>query len=116
MSIDLSKEKFRKILINLGIKAKDKINVSSNILNIISSKKNELKPLEIIEIIKEIVTRQGTILFPTFNWNFCKGGTFDYRKTKSLSGSLRLLKCYIPWLNYINRTMNYRFFTNKISH
>ena len=88
MSLDLSKEKLRKILINLGIKARDKINVSSNILNIISSKKNELKPLEIIETIKEIVTRQGTILFPTFNWDFCKGNTFDYKKTKSLSGSL----------------------------
>lgn len=31
---------------------------------------------------------EGTVLIPTFNWDFCKGETFDIRKTVSRTGAL----------------------------
>jgi len=30
----------------------------------------------------------GTLMFPTFNWDFCKGKDFDYNTTPSTTGSL----------------------------
>lgn len=34
------------------------------------------------------IGNQGTILFPTYNWDFCNGITFDYKKTPSKTGSI----------------------------
>lgn len=86
---DLSFEiEFKKILTQLEIKKNDKILVNSNILNIISNFKNKDLPKVIIKCLKKRVSSKGTLLFPTFNWNFCKGKTFDYRKTKSNTGAL----------------------------
>lgn len=36
----------------------------------------------------EAVGEEGTILLPTFNWDFCKGVTFDYYRTPCRTGSL----------------------------
>ena len=36
----------------------------------------------------DIIGSEGTILVPTFNWDFCKGKTFDYYKTPCKTGSL----------------------------
>ena len=41
-----------------------------------------------IDGLKEMVGEEGTILFPTFNWDFCKGVAFDMRKTPSKTGAL----------------------------
>lgn len=41
-----------------------------------------------IDSILEKVGPDGTVLFPTFNWDFCKGKTFDYKKTISKTGAL----------------------------
>ena len=41
-----------------------------------------------IDLLKEKVGEEGTLLFPTYNWNFCKGIPFDYKKTRSRTGSL----------------------------
>lgn len=38
-------------------------------------------------IMKKVGT-EGTILVPTFNWDFCKGKTFDYRHTPGKTGAL----------------------------
>jgi len=43
---------------------------------------------KLINLLQENVGKEGTLLFPTYNWNFCHGVTFDYHKTKSLTGSL----------------------------
>lgn len=88
MTISLNEKTFYKILHKLGIKAKDKILVTSNILRIIQNKKNELKPNEIIQILKNIVSDKGNLFFPTYNWQFCKSKEFDYNKTRSLTGAL----------------------------
>ena len=88
MSSPLNRRDLKKIFIKLGIKPKDKLQVSSNLLRILSTKKNKLKPQEIINSLIELVTPKGTLFFPTFNWGFCKGYAFNYLKTKSLTGSL----------------------------
>lgn len=42
----------------------------------------------VIDAIQEILGQEGTLLFPMYNWDFCKGITFDYRHTKSKVGAL----------------------------
>ena len=42
----------------------------------------------LIDCLQEKVGAEGTLLFPTYTWKFCKGIPFDYRKTKSEVGSL----------------------------
>lgn len=43
---------------------------------------------ELIEGLQGMVGEEGTLLFPTFNWDFCKGVAFDYYKTPVRTGSL----------------------------
>lgn len=42
----------------------------------------------LIESLQQAVGEEGTLLFPTFNWDFCKGVGFDYYKTPSRTGAL----------------------------
>ncbi|MCQ2519274.1 MAG: AAC(3) family N-acetyltransferase [Lachnospiraceae bacterium] len=42
----------------------------------------------VIDFLKECVGPEGNILFPTFNWDFCKGIAFDARKTPCRTGAL----------------------------
>ena len=97
MSQFLDKKNFCKILYKLGIKEKDKLLVSSNILNLVLSKKNKINPEQIIDILKKIVTPNGTLMFPTYNWEFCKKKKFNYKKTKSLTGALSNLSLKKNW-------------------
>ncbi len=79
------------IINKFGIKKGDKLLVSSNIVKIIinAKKKNIIfNPNSIIDVLKDKVGKNGTLLFPTFNWDFCKGVIFDYNKTPSRTGSL----------------------------
>ncbi len=41
---------------------------------------------DLLDGIIEIIGPEGTILVPTFNWDFCKGKTFDIRKTPCRTG------------------------------
>jgi len=78
---------FEKISIFQG----DKILVSSSILNILLAKKNEGKIFDanlIIDLLIQRVGKSGTLMFPTYNWDFCKGNEFNYKKTLSVAGSL----------------------------
>lgn len=43
---------------------------------------------DLIDALQELVGEEGTIVFPTFNWDFCKGVAFDYYKTPSRTGAL----------------------------
>jgi aminoglycoside 3-N-acetyltransferase len=42
----------------------------------------------LIDTIKQVVGEAGTVLFPMYNWDFCKGVPFDSKTTKSKVGSL----------------------------
>ncbi len=41
-----------------------------------------------IDILQYKIGRNGTLLFPTYNWGFCHGKAWDYYKTKSKTGVL----------------------------
>lgn len=43
---------------------------------------------DVISGLKELVTKEGTLLFPTFNWDFCKKISFDYYNTPVKTGAL----------------------------
>jgi len=43
---------------------------------------------ELIDGLQRLAGEEGTLLFPTFNWDFCKGIGFDYHKTPARTGAL----------------------------
>ena len=76
---------------NLNIKEGDILLVSSDILKLMVHNRNLEDKIDInslIDMLKEKVSTKGTLLFPTFNWDYCKGKVFDYKKTKSECGAL----------------------------
>jgi aminoglycoside 3-N-acetyltransferase len=75
----------------LDINEGDILLVSSDILNLLIDLKyqeNIIDPNYIIDNLQKIVGSEGTLLFPTYNWDFCRGFPFDYFKTPSMTGSL----------------------------
>ncbi|MDR2942403.1 MAG: AAC(3) family N-acetyltransferase [Treponema sp.] len=75
----------------LDIKKGDILLVSSDILNLLINLKYHeriIDPNFIIDNLQEVVGSEGTLLFPTYNWDFCRGLAFDYHKTPSMTGSL----------------------------
>lgn len=82
---------FKKVFKKLGIVKNENILVNSDIQKIlIYFKRNKIDfdPNNIIEAIIEIVGNDGTLMFPTYNWDFCERKIFDYNRTPSRSGSL----------------------------
>ncbi len=43
---------------------------------------------ELIEALQRMTGEEGTLLFPAFNWDFCKGAGFDLRRTPVRTGAL----------------------------
>lgn len=87
----MKKISFEKIFKSLGIIENDVIFISSNLLKLSIKKRDKILNFEISEIINgliKIIKNNGTIIVPTFNWNFCRGLGFHYKKTLSNSGSL----------------------------
>tara|TARA_B100000989_G_scaffold204363_1_gene154690 strand:+ start:30508 stop:31284 length:777 start_codon:yes stop_codon:yes gene_type:complete len=82
---------FDKIFKSLGITATDVVFISSNLLKLNIKKKRQIINYEIKDIVDgliNILKNQGTILVPTFNWDFCNGKGYHYKNTLSNSGSL----------------------------
>lgn len=81
----------KNIIDQINIKSGDKVLVSSNILGVLTQLKESNKkfnPSLIIDCLIDKIGSNGTLMFPTFNWDFCKGKDFDYSKTPSRTGSL----------------------------
>lgn len=92
---------FKKIYKTLGIKKNDKVVLCLSSLklifflkkrsflnNISLEKKIELLFCKIIDELKLVIGKKGTILIPTYNWDFCKGKIFDYHKSPAGAGSI----------------------------
>ena len=82
---------FTNVIKELNIRKGDILLVSSEIINImfkLIKYEGISDPHFIIDVLKETIGTEGTLLFPTFNWDFCKGVEFDYYKTPSMTGSL----------------------------
>ncbi|MEO6695294.1 MAG: AAC(3) family N-acetyltransferase, partial [Ignavibacteria bacterium] len=75
----------------IGINKGDMVLVHSSLSRYLKSFKEkgiELTPGDILEVFIECVGEKGTLIFPTFNFEFTKGKTFDIRNTKSETGAL----------------------------
>ena len=75
----------------LGIARGDKIFISSAVKDLMricreNGEKADLNVL--IDGFIEAVGAEGTLIFPTYNWDWCGGGTFDYKYTPSKVGAL----------------------------
>jgi len=76
---------------HLGFKKGDNIFVTSDVKQLLYSlmENGDDTDLNIlIDGIIDIIGEEGTLVFPTFNWAFCKGEAFDYVKTPCKTGSL----------------------------
>jgi len=75
----------------LGINKGDNIYITSDVKTLLYSlmEHDDDTDLNIlIDGIIDIIGPEGTLVIPTFNWSFCKGETFDIRKTPCKTGSL----------------------------
>lgn len=86
------KNKIKNLLKNLKIKKNDNILIHSNVAGIYQfskNKKNYNRNLEeFFKIILSHIGKKGTILIPTYNYNFTKGKHFDKKKSLSQVGEL----------------------------
>jgi aminoglycoside 3-N-acetyltransferase len=76
------------IISGLGIHSKDILLVSSNVMRLFCLIGSKDISNSLIESLQNIIGSEGTLLFPTYNWDFCQGKPFDYHKTPSKTGSL----------------------------
>lgn len=84
-------EGLKRKFIEIGIKKNDTIFVSSDVTMLLydSIKNKEKISLDdVINTLQNLIGEGGNLIFPVYNWGFCKGETFDYNKTKSKTGSL----------------------------
>lgn len=83
---------YKNILDNLrGVKKGDIIYVISDVLELAKVSRMHKEKFDaqcFINSIMEKVGREGTVLFPVFNWGFCEGKLFDYRNTPGKTGAL----------------------------
>lgn len=69
----------------------DIIYVVSDLLELSKRAKKSNEKFDVtvfLEFLQNKVGKDGTILIPTFNWDFCKGIIFDYKKTIGKTGAL----------------------------
>jgi aminoglycoside 3-N-acetyltransferase len=83
---------FYKCVDQLGIKKGDLLFISSDItkliINIYLEEKKRPDVNTIIDYFVNLVGDEGTVIVPTYNWDFCKGKTFDWKKTPCKTGGL----------------------------
>lgn len=83
---------------SLGVKKGDLLYISSDITMLmyrvgkayqIKSKSEKTEFLNrFVDTLKDLVGEEGTLLIPMFTWSFCKGITFDVKKTPGEVGAL----------------------------
>ena len=75
----------------MGVKKGDVVFISSYSKAMLIDAMMNKAPVDLnpfIDGLIESVGEEGTILFPTYNWDFCSGKTFDYLHTPCMTGSL----------------------------
>lgn len=69
----------------------DVVYVVSDVLELAKAVKQQGDTFDKNSFIDTLIAKvgeSGTVLFPTFNWAFCKGIEFDYKNTPSMTGAL----------------------------
>ena len=67
---------------DLGLTKGDVVLLHSSILSFNDS----IDPQIIIDAILNVLSTEGTLIVPTYNWDFCKGKSFDIQNTRSKCG------------------------------
>ncbi|MDE6433372.1 MAG: DUF4910 domain-containing protein [Lachnospiraceae bacterium] len=83
--------KLQDIPISLGIEKGDKIFVSSAVKSLVKICREHEENVDLNDLIDafiDAVGEEGTVIFPTYNWDWCKGEAFDYKNTSSQVGAL----------------------------
>lgn len=74
-----------------GIKKGDVVLLSSDVVRMgfVAMRNHEKFNIDaFIDKVLEVIGGEGTLLLPTYNWDFCRGIPFDYCKTACKTGSL----------------------------
>jgi aminoglycoside 3-N-acetyltransferase len=74
-----------------GLKEGDTVLVHSSLSGFLKSYREsgrELSPSDVLDSLLLAVGCKGTLIFPTYNFGFTKGETFDIRNTRSETGAL----------------------------
>ncbi|MCR5502874.1 MAG: AAC(3) family N-acetyltransferase [Lachnospiraceae bacterium] len=87
----MSELDYEALLSHAGIEKGDVIDVASDMIGIMMfcrKRKLSFSPDSLIDALKELVGKEGTVMIRMFNWDFCKGADFDIRTTPSRVGAL----------------------------
>lgn len=90
---------YETIPFRLSINQGDNLYISSDILEIAKICRCHGERFDctvFIEALQQSVGKEGTLLFPVFNWGYCQGENFDYLKTKGKTGALGNAALSIP--------------------
>lgn len=82
---------YKNIINKLDINEGDTLLIGSDIVQLImkSAKNGEKFDADcFIGSIQKKIGHEGTILIPTYSWDFCEGKVFDYNKSKARTGAL----------------------------
>lgn len=82
---------YYELIDNLGISKGDVVDIASDMASIaIYYMKKHIKcePNAIVDMLKEAVGPDGTLMIRTFNWDYCHGTPFDIRVTPGKTGML----------------------------
>ena len=75
----------------IGIEKGDVVLLTSDITDLFlqcQEHGERFDPNVLLDRFQEAIGEVGTLLVPTYNWGFCQGKTFDYRKTPSKTGAI----------------------------
>ena len=75
----------------LGLKKGDLVYVTSDVKELLYGCMHHDDDTDLnilIDAMIDIIGEEGSLVFPVFNWSFCKGETFDYNRTPGKTGSL----------------------------
>lgn len=75
----------------MGIKRGDKVYFSGDLRRVILyffRANGFFEVNHFIDAIINVIGDQGTVAFPTFNWDFCKGKMYDYHQTLGMTGAI----------------------------
>lgn len=93
--MDSSSAIIEKVVEAIPLERGDCVLVASDISNIILQSTQENTETDIqyyvnslINLLQEKIGKEGTLCFPTYNWDFCRGIPFHYYKTRSKTGAL----------------------------
>ena len=85
---------FEKLMDSFHLEKGDTILFASDVVKLMWLSAEAGKEFDLNNFIDELQNKIGTegnILFPTYNWDFCRGKTWNYYKTKSKTGTLSQL-------------------------